>query len=125
MVEYPGGRWLAEGFAILVGFQLFGEAIVRLFHLPVPAAVVGMMFLFLWLFWRDKVPRGLHLASGELLENLALLFVPATVVAILGLGAIASEAWAITLAVVASTFLAMGATVGAFVVLEKWSTKRP
>jgi holin-like protein len=125
VVEYPGGRGLAEGFSILVGFQLIGEAIVRLGRLPVPAAVVGMMLLFLWLLWRDRVPRGLHLASGELLENLALLFVPATVIAILGLGAIASEAWAITLAVVASTFLAMGATVGSFLILEKWSAKRP
>jgi holin-like protein len=119
MMETPERHRLVEGFAILVGFQLAGEVIARTLHLPVPAAVLGMLLLFLWLLLRDRLPRGLHAAAGELLDNLALLFVPATVGAFLGIGAIAHEAVAAAFAVVASTFLAMAATAWTFLALER------
>lgn len=108
-----------EGMALLTGFQLSGELAMRAFHLPVPAAVIGMFLLLLWLLWLGRVPRGLHLAANGLLDNLALLFVPAGVSAFLDIGAISNELLAIGLAVVASTWLAMGVSAGAFVGLER------
>lgn len=122
----PRRNQFVEGMAVLVGFQLAGELVVRTGRLPVPAAVVGLFLLFLWLLWRGRVPQGLQLASNALLDNLALLFVPATVGALLDIAAIASEALAIAVAVVASTLLAMGAASGTFLGLERLQRrKRP
>ena len=115
----PRRNQFVEGMAVLVGFQLAGELVVRTGRLPVPAAVVGLFLLFLWLLWRGRVPQGLQLASNALLDNLALLFVPATVGALLDIATIASEALAIAVAVVASTLLAMGAASGTFLGLER------
>ena len=41
MEEATGKGGLVEGMAILAGFQLFGEILVRYGRLPFPAAVVG------------------------------------------------------------------------------------
>lgn len=107
-----------EGVLMLVGFQLLGELARRFFHLPVPAPVLGMAFLLLLLLGLGRVPASLARASDGLLGHLALLFVPASVSAILDLGAIRSELLAIALAVVASTWAAMAATAGTFLLLE-------
>lgn len=107
-----------EGMLLLVGFQLGGELAKRLLHLPVPAPVLGMAFLLLLLLGLGRVPASLARASDGLLGHLALLFVPASVSAILDLGAIRSELLAIALAVVASTWAAMAATAGTFLLME-------
>jgi len=109
---------MVEGMALLIGFQLAGELLMRLAHLPVPAAVIGMFLLFVALLWRGRVPHGLQVASNGLLDNLALLFVPATVGAFLDIGTVSNEAVAIALAVVVSTFLAMGVSAGTLLGLE-------
>lgn len=61
---------------LIVVFQLAGEAVARLAHLPVPGPVIGMMLLLGFLVWRGSVPEGLDSAAGGLLANLSLLFVP-------------------------------------------------
>lgn len=119
----PGRSGLLEGMAILVGFQFAGELIGHIFHLPIPASVLGMLLLFLWLLWLGRVPHGLQMASNGLLGNLSLLFVPASVAAFLDLGALSNEALAIGIAVVVSTFLAMGGSAGAFHALERLRRK--
>lgn len=119
MAETTSNGGFLEGMAILAGFQLAGEMGVRLARLPLPGPVAGMFLLFLWLVARGSVPRGLRIASNGLLENLALLFVPATVGAFLDIASIADEALAVVVAIVASTFLAMAATAGTFLLLER------
>jgi len=120
----PDGSIL-EGMAMLVGFQLTGELVARILHLPVPAAVIGMFLLLLWLLLTRRIPPGLLLASNGLLDNLALLFVPAGVAAFLDIGSISSELLAIAVAVVASTWLAMGSSAGIFLGLERLTRRRP
>jgi len=120
----PDGGVL-EGMAMLVGFQLVGELSARVLHLPVPAAVIGMFLLLLWLLFTKRIPPGLQLASNGLLDNLALLFVPAGVAAFLDIGSISDELLAITIAVVASTWLAMGSSAGSFLGLERLTRRRP
>jgi holin-like protein len=108
-----------EGMAILVGFQLLGEVVVRSASLPIPAAVMGMFFLFLFLLGLRRVPPGLQLATNGLLDNLALLFVPAGVAAFLDIQSLSGEILAILLAVVFSTWLAMIASATSFVWIER------
>ena len=64
-------------FFFLLLCQLTGEAIVYLFRLPLPGAVVGMLILFGYLFIRGDVPPALEKTSNWILSLLALLFVPA------------------------------------------------
>jgi putative effector of murein hydrolase LrgA (UPF0299 family) len=65
---------------LLLACQLVGEALARLFALPVPGPVIGMALLFLGLRLRpaaalDGTP--LATVAGVLLAHLSLLFVPA------------------------------------------------
>lgn len=64
-------------FFILLLCQLIGEAVVYLFKLPLPGAVIGMLILFGYLFIRGDVPPALEKMSNWILSLLALLFVPA------------------------------------------------
>ncbi|MEO1131120.1 MAG: CidA/LrgA family protein [Cyanobacteria bacterium J06639_1] len=67
-----------HGIALLLSYELLGEAIA--FHLPIPGPVLGMAFLFLTLWLRRQpVPESLATASTSLLSHLPLLFVPAGV----------------------------------------------
>ena len=106
-----------EGMLLLVGFQLLGELAKRIFHLPVPAPVLGMALLLVFLLLLGRVPASLARASDGLLGHLSLLFVPAGVSAFLDIGAIRSELLAISLAVLASTWAAMVATAWTFQLL--------
>lgn len=96
--------------ALLLGFQLAGEAAVRLLGLPVPGPVAGMLLLFAALAVRGRVPDEVTTVANGLLAHLALLFVPA------GVGVIAhtarlEELWLVLLVVlVASTLMAVAVT---------------
>jgi len=65
--------------AALLGFQLLGELLVRSLGLPVPGALVGLVFLVGYLIWRGQTPQALVDTSHGLLRNLMLLLVPSVV----------------------------------------------
>ena len=104
---------------LLLVCQLAGEVIARLAGLPVPGPVVGMALLFAVLVIRRGVPPTLGATAGGLLEHFSLLFVPAGVGVIVHLPLIRSEWPAITVAVIASTILAMAVTA----LLMRWLVK--
>ena len=81
--------------------------------------VVGMALLFAVLVIRRGVPPTLGATAGGLLEHFSLLFVPAGVGVIVHLPLIRSEWPAITVAVIASTILAMAVTA----LLMRWLVK--
>jgi holin-like protein len=56
-----------------------GEALVRLLGLPVPGAVLGMLLLLIWLGLRGGLPASLEEQAPALLDQLALLILPAGV----------------------------------------------
>jgi holin-like protein len=67
--------WIFQ-LSIIIGFLLLGYAVVTIFPIPLPASVVGMILLFLFLLsgkikleWIDKV-------STYQLKHLPLLFIP-------------------------------------------------
>ncbi len=80
----PSGAAHAAGPDMLVGctwlitFQLAGEVTVRLFALPLPGPVVGLVFLYAVLVGRGGVPDDLRATSNTVLQHLMLLLVPAT-----------------------------------------------
>ncbi|MDR6215325.1 CidA/LrgA family protein [Paracidovorax wautersii] len=65
--------------AALLGFQLLGELLVRALGLPVPGALLGLVFLVAYLMWRGETPQSLADTSNALLRNMMLLLVPSVV----------------------------------------------
>jgi len=92
---------------VLVLCQLAGEAIVRLFGLPLPGPVAGMVILFIGLLIKGGVPKPLDRVTRGILGNLGLLFVPASVGVMVQTDILVAEAGPIAAAVLISTPLTM------------------
>lgn len=96
--------------AILLTFQLIGEALVQLTGIPAPGPVIGMVLLFLGLLWREELPDALRVTAQTLLSHLSLLFIPAGV-GIIQYGALLREEWlALAIALVVSTLVTAAVT---------------
>jgi len=109
-------------FALLLVFQLAGEALRHALELPIPGPVIGMLGLVLalalrggWIRWvarggdvphRD-VPEALERTAHALLDHLSLLFVPAGVGVMTHVALLASEALPLAVALVVSTAAAI------------------
>ena len=105
--------------ALIMGLQLFGEAIAEAFALPLPGPVIGMIALFLILTATGGPGPDLGVAAKALLDNLGLLFVPAGVGVILHLHLL-GEAWAaLFMAVVVATLVTIAAVARLFMWLSR------
>ena len=104
------GNRIVLVFAILLTCQLVGEVITRLLHLPIPGPVLGMVILFCGLLVRGHVPQDMGAVTGELLQNLSLLFVPAGVGVMLHARLLADNLLALTLALVLSATITIAVT---------------
>lgn len=78
-------------FAALLAFQFLGEVVVRTLHLPLPGALAGMLLLFVALLLRGKVPPPMANTSGQLLQHMMLMFVPAVAGVMLHFDRVARE----------------------------------
>ena len=78
-------------FAALLAFQFLGEVVVRTLHLPLPGPLAGMLLLFAALLLRGKVPAPLANTSGQLLQHMMLMFVPAVAGVMLHFDRVARE----------------------------------
>lgn len=97
-------------FTVILCFQLAGELLVAASGLPIPGPVIGMALLFAGLLCLGSVSEDLAIASGALLENLSLLFVPAGVGVMLHLSVLSREFASISLALLVSTCLTIAVT---------------
>lgn len=102
---------MLKALTVLLLFQLAGETLSMLFHLPVPGPVIGMALLFAALALRARPSRELRETAQTLLQHLSLLFVPAGVSVMLHFQRIADEWLPIVVALVVSTFAAILVTV--------------
>jgi LrgA family len=73
---------MIRGMATLLGFQLAGELIARLGHLPISGPICGMAALLAWLHLKGEVESELGKVCDGILANMAILFVPVGVGAI-------------------------------------------
>lgn len=100
--------------ALLLVCQLAGELIHRFAGLPLPAPVIGMMLLIVWLAAVRKERPGLEAVSGWLAAHLSIMFVPSAVGLINQGDILKAHGIGLVVAVTLSTFLTMIVTVLAF-----------
>ena len=91
--------------AIIFGFTLMGEALHRLIPLPIPAAVYGLVLLFLALCLKLVKVEQIDKVSSFLLMILPLLFVSPAVNLLESWDILAPHILSIALLVVSSTIL--------------------
>lgn len=94
----------------LLLYQLLGEILVQWLGLPVPGPVLGMIFLFLTLMLRGGPSEDLRQTSGNLLQHLSLLFVPAGAGVMVHFSRLGDEWLPIAVSVVGSTMLTIAIT---------------
>lgn len=112
---------MVRSFFILLLFQLAGEVLYRLLHLPVPGPVIGMALLAGWLLWRPAaLDREMEVTAWGLLRILGLLFVPAGVGIVANLELLRAQWWPITVALIVSTALGLTATAGIMHLILRW-----
>jgi holin-like protein len=96
---------------VLFGCQLAGEILYRVFRVPMPGPVTGMVLLTLILLRRPlAVPESLAASARVLLQNLGLFFVPAGVGVVANVDLIRQQWMPICVALVGSTCLSLLAT---------------
>jgi holin-like protein len=109
-----------NGITILLLCQLVGEVIAQYFSMPVPGPVVGMILLFLTIALKGSVSQSLDSTTSALLRHLSLLFVPAGVGMMAHFDRIAQEWLSITITLVLSTAVTMGATALVMLGASRW-----
>lgn len=98
---------MLQGFIVLLGFQLLGEAVRALTGTPVPGPVLGMLLLWGALHLKGGPSAALNDTCEGFVKHLSLLFLPAGV-GLFFLPAHISQQWlAIAGAMVAGTFISL------------------
>jgi holin-like protein len=98
------------GISILLICQLCGEVLVRLLNFPVPGPVIGMVLLLIFLIVKGSVPKAVQTVGDTLLNNIALLYVPAGVGLMEHFKLISKDWLVISVALVVSTIVTMAVT---------------
>ena len=93
---------MIRGLIILLSFQGAGEIVSRLFALPIPGPVVGLVLLLVFLIHRGKVDAPIDTVASALVKNLGVLFVPAAVGVVMFLPQLKANFWAISIALMVS-----------------------
>lgn len=109
-------------FLVLLVFQFIGEAVTRLFDLPIPGPVIGMMLLFFTLIAFPRLLAKLEHAAMAMLQHLSLLFIPAGVGIMVSVSQIGDHWFAIVVSMVVSTLLTMIVTALSFAYFQQRSS---
>ena len=104
---------------LLIALQLVGEAIVTVTGLPIPGAVIGLILLYVILSVRGEASAEVTRTAGFLLDNLALLFVPAGVGVVQKLDLLAEHGAAIAAILAISVMVTLLVTVATFLLASR------
>ena len=108
---------MIRGLIILLGFQGAGEIISRLFSLPVPGPVIGLVLLLAFLIRRGKVDAPIDTVASALTKHLGLLFVPAAVGVVMFWPQLRTHLWAVGIALLVSVVATIAVSAG---ILRFW-----
>ena len=113
---------MIRGLIILLSFQGAGEIVSRLFSLPIPGPVIGLVLLLTLLTYRGKVDAPIDTVASALVRNLGVLFVPAAVGVVMFLPQLKANFWAISVALTISVTATIGVSAA---VLRFWPGREP
>lgn len=113
--------------ALYAALFIVAQQVVTVFHLPLPANIVGMLMMLLLIVARILPLNWVRAGSRWLLAEMLLFFVPAVVAVVNYATLLMTEGWKIFAVIALSTLLTLGAT--ALVVdrvyrLEIWLQRR-
>ena len=97
--------------------QGIGAVIVRLLHIPMPDAVIGLLLFFVYLVSRNGPTAEMERTSDTLLRYLPLFFVPASV-GVMQYGALLADHW---LGLAVTLTLSVIATMLATIYVSRWA----
>ncbi len=96
--------------ALYVVIFLFAQWLVDLWHLPLPANLVGMLLMLLMIVCRVVPLKWIRAGSRWLLAEMLLFFVPAVVAVVNYAELLMIDGWRIFLVIAISTVLVLSAT---------------
>jgi holin-like protein len=96
--------------ALYVVIFLFAQWLVDLWHLPLPANLVGMLLILLMIVCRVVPIKWIRAGSRWLLAEMLLFFVPAVVAVVNYAELLMVDGWRIFLVIAISTVLVLGTT---------------
>ena len=119
---------MVVGLAVVLLCQLLGEIFAYTTHLPVPAPVVGLVLLFGFFLVRDRwewLPFSLRSEEIDktcetLVQQMALLFVPAGVGIVQRLGILEANVIGVLAIIVVTTAFSIAVTAYTFRFVSRW-----
>ena len=124
---------MVVGLAVVLFCQLVGEIFAYMTHLPVPAPVVGLVLLFAFFLVRDRwqwLPFSLRSEEIDkscetLVQQMALLFVPAGVGIVQRLGILEANVLGVVAIVLVTTAFSITVTAFTFRLVSRWFPAPP
>ncbi len=101
---------MLSGFLQILLFQGIGELISKFVLPSLPGPVIGLVLLFSWLMFNQKINASLALVGDALSQYLGLLFVPAAVGVVLFLPQLKDNSIAIICALIGSVFMTIASS---------------
>ncbi|NIF22755.1 CidA/LrgA family protein [Candidatus Pantoea multigeneris] len=102
--------WMPLQVVLYIGIFMACDQLVRLFHLPLPANIVGLLVMLVLIAARILPLRWVKAGSNWLLAEMLLFFVPAVVAVVNYSDLLRVEGWRICLVIVISTLLVLAST---------------
>ena len=96
---------MIKGLFYILLFYFLGQTISILINGFVPGSVIGMVLLFLSLFFKIIKPEKVKKAATAITKNMSLFFIPPAVGLMAYAEIISKSIWAISLAIIISTVL--------------------
>lgn len=96
---------MIKGLFFILLFYFLGEVCSVFIHGFIPGSVIGMILLFLSLFFKLITPESVKDTARVITKNMAVFFVPPAVGLMAYAELISRSIWAISLAIIISTVL--------------------
>jgi len=93
--------------ALIAAVWYAADFAVRVFKLPFPGGVVGLVLLLALLFCGGVAPRWVKAGADWLLSDMLLFFIPAAVAAVQYGGLFRADGWRLALVVAVGTLMVM------------------
>lgn len=113
---------MIRGLIILLGFQGAGEIVTRLFSLPIPGPVIGLVLLLTFLIRRGKVDAPVETVASTLTKHMGLLFVPAAVGVVMFWPQLKANFLAVSVALIISVTATIAVSAA---ILRFWPGRKP